>query len=148
MVTGRLAFTNHGPVPYEYVYSSKQRKPWWNEKIETGLCLSARKSSSEVCQKQSCRPACTSAQSYQRLCYLLIGKYNIKTCYKRHFTILACLCSWGDWFEYRFVRFIKDIFCHVEAYMAHRGSPNYWSATKIYYTVNPSKCYVSGSFDC
>ena len=25
MVTGRLAFTNHGPVPYEYVYSSKQR---------------------------------------------------------------------------------------------------------------------------
>ena len=32
-------------------------------------------------------------QTDQRLCYLLIGKYHIKTCYKQYFTILASLCS-------------------------------------------------------
>ena len=27
------------------------------------------------CEQQRCRPACTSAQTDQRLCYTLIGKY-------------------------------------------------------------------------
>ena len=33
--------------------------------------------SSEVCEYQRRRPACASAQSDLRLCYSLIGKYNI-----------------------------------------------------------------------
>ena len=31
----------------------------------------------EVCDQQRRRPACTAAQSDQRLCYLLFGKYHI-----------------------------------------------------------------------
>ena len=49
-------------------------------------------------EQQRSRPACTSMQTDQRLCYSLIGKYYIKTCYKRNFTILACLRSWAGWF--------------------------------------------------
>ena len=33
--------------------------------------------SSGVCEQQRRRPACPSAQSDQRLCYSLIGKYHI-----------------------------------------------------------------------
>ena len=33
--------------------------------------------SSGVCEQQRRRPACASAQSDQRLCYSLIGKYHI-----------------------------------------------------------------------
>ena len=33
--------------------------------------------SSGVCEQQRHRPACASAQSDQRLCYSLIGKYHI-----------------------------------------------------------------------
>ena len=43
------------------------------------------------CQYQMHRPACASAQSDQHLCYSLIGKYYLKTCYRRNFTFLACL---------------------------------------------------------
>ena len=56
---------------------------------------------SVVCKQQRPRPACTSEQSDQRLCYSLIRKY-IKTCYERNFNFLARLCSWWDWFEARF----------------------------------------------
>ena len=56
------------------------------------------------------RPACTSVQSDQRLCYSLIGKYHIKTCYEHIFNFLAGLCSRGDWFESRFVRNPEDRF--------------------------------------
>ena len=31
------------------------------------------------------------------------GKFVILTCYKRNFNFLASLCSWGDWFDSRFV---------------------------------------------
>ena len=31
-----------------------------------------------ACERQRRRPACTSAQSDQRLCYSLLGKYNCK----------------------------------------------------------------------
>ena len=69
--------------------------------------------SSEVCEQQKRRPAFASAQSYQRVCYSLFGKYHIWSCYKRNFNFLASFCSWGDWFEIRFVwnpedRFSRD----------------------------------------
>ena len=38
--------------------------------------------------QQRCRPACTSAQSDQRLCYSLIVKYYIYTCYEKKFNSL------------------------------------------------------------
>ena len=47
--------------------------------------------SSGVCEQQRRKSACTSAQSDQHFCNSLIGKYQIKTCYKRNFTILATL---------------------------------------------------------
>ena len=46
----------------------------------------------KVCQ-QRCRPAHASVQTDQRLCYSLIGKYHIYTCFMRNFNILASLCS-------------------------------------------------------
>ena len=39
--------------------------------------------SSVLCEQQRHRPACASAQSDQRLCYSLIGKYHIYTCHQR-----------------------------------------------------------------
>ena len=48
--------------------------------------------SSWVCEQQRRRPACASAQTDQRLCYSLIGKYHILTCYKRNFNFLDSLC--------------------------------------------------------
>ena len=49
--------------------------------------------SSGIGEQHRHRSACASVQSDQSLCYLLIGKYHIKTCYKRSFNILASLCS-------------------------------------------------------
>ena len=46
-----------------------------------------------VCEQQRCRPACASAQSDQRLCYSLIGKYHNKICYERNLNFLAILCG-------------------------------------------------------
>ena len=40
------------------------------------------KLSSGVCEQHRCRPACAYAQSDQRLCYSLLGKYHMKTCYR------------------------------------------------------------------
>ena len=47
--------------------------------------VDARKPVFGVCEQRRCRPACASVQSDQLLCYSLIniGKYHIKTCYKR-----------------------------------------------------------------
>ena len=36
----------------------------------------------------------TNAQTDQRLCYSLIGKYHIYTCFKRNLNIPASLCRW------------------------------------------------------
>ena len=44
--------------------------------------LEARKPVFGVCKQQRRRPACASAQSNQRLCYWLFGKYHILTCYR------------------------------------------------------------------
>ena len=49
------------------------------------------------------RPSCASAQSDQRLCYSLIEKYYMYTCYKRNFNFLASVCSLAGWFEFYFV---------------------------------------------
>ena len=61
------------------------------------------------------RPACASAQSDLRLCYSHYGKYHMLTCYRWNFNFLASLCSWGDWFETRFVRNPEDRFSRDEA---------------------------------
>ena len=45
-----------------------------------------------------------SEQSDQRLCFALIRKYHILTCFERNFKILASLCSQAGWFESHFVR--------------------------------------------
>ena len=52
----------------------------WKCRFQMGL--DARKSVFMVCEQQMRRPSCASAQSDQCLCYSLIGKYLIKTCYK------------------------------------------------------------------
>ena len=75
--------------------------------------LNTRKPVFGVSEQQRRRPACWSAQSDQRLCYSLIGKYHILTFYKQIFNFLASLCSCRDWFESRFVgnpeyRFSRD----------------------------------------
>ena len=57
------------------------------------------------------RPACASAQSDQRLYYLLPGKYNCKPCYMQNINILACLCIWGGWIDPKLVVDPEDRFC-------------------------------------
>ena len=61
----------------------------------------------------------TKAQTDQRLCYSLIGKYRILTCYKQFFNFLASLNSWGDWFKSRFVGNPEDRFCRAAAQLYH-----------------------------
>ena len=51
--------------------------------------------------------------SDQGLCFSLIGKYHIRTCYERNFNVLASLCR--NWVEPCFVRNPEDRFCHDEA---------------------------------
>ena len=69
-----------------------------------------------VCEQHRRRPACASAQSDHRLCYLHSGKYHIQTCYKRNFNFVASLCSLGDWFESHFVGNPEDRFCRNKAH--------------------------------
>ena len=52
-------------------------KPWIKYFIL--WALTRENLSSEVCEQQRRRPACASAQTDQRLCYLLFGKYHILT---------------------------------------------------------------------
>ena len=66
--------------------------------------------SSGACKQHRRRPACTSAQSDQRLCYSLFEKYHMKSCYRWNFNLPASLCSWGYWFETRFVGNPEDRF--------------------------------------
>ena len=67
------------------------------------------------CEQHRRRPACASAQSDQRLWYSLFGKHHMLTCYRWNFNFLASLCSWGDWFETRFVGHPEDRFSRDEA---------------------------------
>ena len=59
--------------------------------------------SSGAYEQQRRRLACVSAQSDQSLCYLLIGKRHIKTCYKRNFNTLTLVSITAGWFESHFV---------------------------------------------
>ena len=74
--------------------------------------------SSVVCEKHRRRPACASAQSDQRLCFSLFGKFHIQTCYKRSINFLASLCSWAGWFESHFVGNPEDRFSGVAAQLS------------------------------
>ena len=67
-----------------------------------------------VCEQQRRRPACESAQSDQRLCYSLNGKYQSCTCIKRSFHFLASLCSCAGWFWYYLVGNPGDRFSRGE----------------------------------
>ena len=73
--------------------------------------------SSVVCKQQRGRPACASAQSDQRLCYSLFGKFHMWTCYRWNLNFLASLCSWGDWLETSYIGNPEDRFCHMEAHI-------------------------------
>ena len=46
-----------------------------------------------ACESQRRRPACTSAQSGQRLYHTLCGKSSSQTCCMHNFNILASRCS-------------------------------------------------------
>ena len=60
---------------------------------------------------------CASTQSDQRLCYSLLRKYHIFTCYEGSFNFLASLCSWAGWFEAHFVGNPEARFSRVAAHM-------------------------------
>ena len=96
-------FSDRGPrnIRTSYIWASKQENLF-----------------SECCEQQRRRPACTSAQSDQRLCYLLFRKYYIFPCYKQNFIFLASLSSWGDWFESHFVRKPEDMFSRIAAHIS------------------------------
>ena len=70
------------------------------------------------CQQQERRPARTSAQPDQCLCFLLFGKYHIQACYKRNFNFLPSLCSWVGWFESHFFWNPEGSFFRSEAHFA------------------------------
>ena len=55
------------------------------------------------------------AQSDQHLCYALFEKYHMQTCFRWNFNLVASLCSWGDWFETRFLGNPEDRFSRDEA---------------------------------
>ena len=80
-----------------------------------------------ICKQQRHRSACTSAQSDQRLCCLLLGYYNTSTCYSRNFKTLASLISWAGRFESYLVanpkdRFSRDV-AHIMVLMNRTSEP-------------------------
>ena len=81
------------------------------------LALTPENLSLEVSKQQRRSPACASVQTDQRLYYSLTGKYHILTCYEQKFTILAILCSWGDWFESSFFGSPEDRFSRFVAHI-------------------------------
>ena len=74
------------------------------------------------CEHQRRWPASESAQADQRLCYSIVGMNHIYTCNKRNFHFLASHCSWGDWFETRFVGNPDDRFSRDEAHMSQSNA--------------------------
>ena len=65
-----------------------------------------------VCEQHRRRPAQLISAFVIRVLESIL---YILTCYKRNFNFLASLCSWGDWFEYRFVGNPGDRFSRDEA---------------------------------
>ena len=102
---------------YEWNNGSRVHKIWKSVKAQTKWAAMWQSLSSGVFKQHRRRPACASMHSDQRLCYLLIGKYHIKTCYKWKFTLLASLCSWGEWFEFPLVGNPENRFCGITAQM-------------------------------
>ena len=74
------------------------------------LWASPRENLSVECEQKRRRPAYASAQSDQRLCYSISGKYNSLTCYRLTFNILASPCSRAGWVESYFVGRPKTVF--------------------------------------
>ena len=72
---------------------------------------------SGVCEQRRRRPVCASAQSDQHLCYALIRKNHILTCYEQNCISLASICSRGDWFKSRCVGNPKDRLCRVGTHL-------------------------------
>ena len=110
----------------------------WNKIYETFVW--AKKvllNPTRVCEQQRCRPACASTQSSQRICFSLIEKYHIQTCYKRNVNFLACLCSWAGWFEHDLVDTPMRI-SYDEDHMSHDIT---WFPTMWY--VWPAKPQIS-----
>ena len=70
-----------------------------------------------ACEQHRRSSACASAQSDQRLCCSLSGRYNIPTSTMQSFNILTSLCSWAGWFEFDAIGNLKDRFSGVEIYM-------------------------------
>ena len=89
----------------------------WTEVLFNWWASTRENLSSGVCEQHRRRPACASAQSDQRLCYSLCGKYHIWTCYRWNFNFLDSPCSWGVWFETRLVGNPEDQFCRDEAHL-------------------------------
>ena len=74
------------------------------------------KSGFVACEQMGYIIASATAQSGQRLCYSIPGKYDISTCYTQNFNILASLCSGAGRFESsshasRFSRFEHNFHC-------------------------------------
>ena len=105
-----------------------------------------------------CRTACASGQSNQHICYLLIRKNHISTCYKRNSNILASLCSYADWVESYSVENPKDRFssnmAHMEdilypfAILSNPGMPQYATFSSVniikhqHFVVMQKRAYV------
>ena len=75
--------------------------------------------SSGVCEQHRRRPACAFAQSDQRLCYSIFGKYHAYSCYRWNFNCLAILCSWGQRFQSRLFGNAEDRFSCDEAQLEY-----------------------------
>ena len=63
----------------------------WKSRFTAHMGSNPRKPSSGVWEQHRGRPACTSVQSDQRLCFSLFGKYPMKTCYRCNFNFLASI---------------------------------------------------------
>ena len=82
----------------------------------------------DVCEQQRRRSDCVLAQSDQRLCYSLAGKYNIQTYYLQNFNIMASLGSAAG---------RADLNSQSQrGSIIHERPFFWWKARNIHYNVN------------
>ena len=79
---------------------------------DCGTCISRSYPLTIFANIKSVTSACMDMQADQGFCYLLIRKYNMKTCYKWNFNFLDSLCSYADYYGF-------EPFCDPEARFAH-----------------------------